>query len=64
MCNAERMGLCSFCPQEEKCEHERKITRLALAYWNWMQDPPDEYKEEVLQFIADHPKHFKGYIPM
>ena len=64
MCQNERTGLCAVCPHDEKCQHERKITRLALAYWNWMQDPPAEYAEEVMKFIADHPKHFKGYIPM
>ena len=42
---------------------EDRIRHWAFLWWNFNQTPPVEICAEVIRYIKDHPKEFKGATP-
>ncbi len=70
MCNVKRMGICAFCPHDEKCKEEREqfLYKLCFRWWNFDEVPPEHLRTEevisaMIDYIHDHPEKFRGAIP-
>ena len=44
----------------EMTAYEKFIRKLAFDWWNWDKKPPIEYVEDVMNYIRDHQKDFRG----
>lgn len=44
-------------------EKEDRIRHWAFLWWNFDKTPPVEIRAEVIKYIQDHPKEFKGAVP-
>ena len=70
MCSVKRMGICAFCPYDDKCEEEREqfLSDLCFRWWNFDEVPPEHLRtEEVISAMMDymhsHPEKFRGARP-
>ena len=40
-----------------------KIKKYAYMYWCYDEQPPEEYKDAVAEYIHNHIKEFQGAVP-
>ncbi len=48
---------------EQLQEELWKIKKYAHRYWNFDEQPPEEYKDAVAKYICNHIREFKGAVP-
>lgn len=70
MCSIKKIGICAFCPHDDRCEEEREqfLSELCFRWWNFDEVPPEHLRtEEVLSammdYIHNHPEKFRGARP-
>ena len=42
---------------------QKHIRWLAHQWWNFDLQPPEKYRQQVLEYLRDHPDEFKGLTP-
>ena len=48
---------------KEEFTEKYKISIYAHRWWNFDEQPPEKYKQQVKQYLIDHPEEFKGADP-